>query len=313
MLSRKGRETGMEREQFQKKLEELGRLAKEKENRLRAEEVREFLGEMELTEEQYQLVFAYLASRLVTVEGYIPAAPEKNPNEKPELTEEEKIFLAQYREELSCLEFLDEEALEELCWEVEESADDGVRARLTEQLLPVVLEIAQSFTGRGLPLGDLVQEGNVGLLLALETLGLRDGETTALSLPVVLEIAQSFTGRGLPLGDLVQEGNVGLLLALETLGLRDGETTALSHLRQEIESAVVQALEEQQTEKQAGDLLAGRLNELRDGIKKLTDELERKVSIEELSVFLDMPVEEIEDLLKIAGEGTGEAPSEEQD
>ena len=57
----------MEREQFQKKLEELGRLAKEKENRLRAEEVREFLGEMELTEEQYQLVFAYLASRLVTV------------------------------------------------------------------------------------------------------------------------------------------------------------------------------------------------------------------------------------------------------
>lgn len=266
MLSRKGRETGMEREQFQKKLEELGRLAKEKENRLRAEEVREFLGEMELTEEQYQLVFAYLASRLVTVEGYIPAAPEKNPNEKPELTEEEKIFLAQYREELSCLEFLDEEALEELCWEVEESADDGVRARLTEQLLPVVLEIAQSFTGRGLPLGDLVQEGNVGLLLALET-----------------------------------------------LGLRDGETTALSYLRQEIESAVVQALEEQQTEKQAGDLLAGRLNELRDGIKKLTDELERKVSIEELSVFLDMPVEEIEDLLKIAGEGTGEAPSEEQD
>lgn len=170
------------------------------------------------------------------------------------------------REELSCLEFLDEEALEELCWEVEESADDGVRARLTEQLLPVVLEIAQSFTGRGLPLGDLVQEGNVGLLLALET-----------------------------------------------LGLRDGETTALSYLRQEIESAVVQALEEQQTEKQAGDLLAGRLNELRDGIKKLTDELERKVSIEELSVFLDMPVEEIEDLLKIAGEGTGEAPSEEQD
>ena len=111
----------------------------------------------------------------------------------------------------------------------------------------------------------------------------------------------------------MQEGNVGLLLALETLGLRDGETTALSYLRQEIESAVVQALEEQQTEKQAGDLLAGRLNELRDGIKKLTDELERKVSIEELSVFLDMPVEEIEDLLKIAGEGTGEAPSEEQD
>lgn len=256
----------MEREEFQKKLEELGRLAKEKGNRLRTEEVRDFLGEMELTEEQYQLVFAYLASRLVTVEGYVPAAQQRGQDEKPELTEEEKSFLARYREELDCLEILDEEELELLCAEAEESADDGVRARLTEQFLPVVLDIAQSFAGRGLPLGDLVQEGNVGLLLALET-----------------------------------------------LGLREQETSALSYLKQEIESAVVQALEEQQTERQAGDLLAGRLNELRDGIKKLTDELERKVSIEELSVFLDMPVEEIEDLLKIAGEGTGEPSQEEQD
>ena len=55
-----------------------------------------------------------------------------------------------------------------------------------------------------------------------------------------------------------------------------------------------------------GDLLAERLNHLSDGIKKLSDELERKVSLEELSVFMDMPVEEIEDLLKLAGEGTGD-------
>ena len=67
-----------------------------------------------------------------------------------------------------------------------------------------------------------------------------------------------------------------------------------------------QALEDQQTERQAGNLLAERLNHLSDGIKKLSDELERKVSVEELSVFMDMPVEEIEDLLKLAGEGTGE-------
>ena len=32
--------------------------------------------------------------------------------------------------------------------------------------------------------------------------------------------------------------------------------------------------------------------------------------MEELSAFMDMPVEEIEDLLKLAGEGTGD--SEEQ-
>ena len=42
----------MERQEFQKKLEELGRLAEERENRIRAEEVRDFLKDMELTEEQ---------------------------------------------------------------------------------------------------------------------------------------------------------------------------------------------------------------------------------------------------------------------
>ena len=41
----------MERQEFQKKLEELGRLAEERENRIRAEEVRDFLKDMELTEE----------------------------------------------------------------------------------------------------------------------------------------------------------------------------------------------------------------------------------------------------------------------
>ena len=214
----------MERQEFQKKLEELGRLAEERENRIRAEEVRDFLKDMELTEEQMELVFAYLASRLVTVEGYVPAKREEE--EEAQLTPEE---------------------------------EDGVKARLTEQLLPEVIRTARGFAGRGLPLGDLIQEGNIGLMLAMETLGLR------------------------------AEGQ-----------------TALDYLKQEIRSAVSAALEEQQTERQAGDLLAERLNHLSDGIKKLSDELERKVSLEELSVFMDMPVEEIEDLLKLAGEGTGD-------
>ena len=68
-----------------------------------------------------------------------------------------------------------------------------------------------------------------------------------------------------------------------------------------------QELEDPQVEQQAGDLLAGGLNHRRDGIRKLSDELERKVSLEELSMFMDMPVEEIEDLLKLAGEGTGDS------
>ncbi len=247
----------MEQQEFQKRLEELGRLAAEKENRIRAEEVREFLKDMELTEEQMQLVFGYLASRLVTVEGYVPQE-EEEPEEETPLTPEEEAFLERYEKEMEYLTFLEEEELLALCREAEEEGDGGAKARLTEQLLPEVLRTARGFTGRGLPLGDLVQEGNIGLMLAMET-----------------------------------------------FDLRPADMTPLDYLRQEIRTSISQALEEQQTERQAGDLLAERLNHLRDGIKELSEDLGRKISVEELSMFMDMPVEEIEDLLKLAGEGTG--------
>lgn len=248
----------MEKAAFQKRLEDLGELAKINNNRLSTDAVKTFLRDMDLTEEQYDLVFAYLASKLITVEGYVPAMGNEK-DHAPELTEEERQFLAQYEEDLSYLNILEEEALQELCREVEESGDSDAKSRLTEQLLPHVVETAKHYAGRGLPIGDLIQEGNIGLMLALET-----------------------------------------------LGMRENDISVLDYLKEEIKKAVGEALEDQQTEKSAGELIADRLNELSDGIKELSGELERQVSVEELSAFMDMPVEEIEDLLKLAGEGTGD-------
>ena len=72
-----------------------------------------------------------------------------------------------------------EEELLELCRAAEEG-DGGAKARLTEQLLPEVIQAARGLAGQGLPLGDLVQEGNIGLMLAMETLGLREEGQTPL-------------------------------------------------------------------------------------------------------------------------------------
>ena len=85
----------MNREEFQQKLTELGKLAGENGNRLTVDQVRNFFISMELSEEQYELIFAYLASRQVVVEGYMPA--QKGKEEKPKtdlpLSGEEKSFL----------------------------------------------------------------------------------------------------------------------------------------------------------------------------------------------------------------------------
>lgn len=247
----------MNREEFQNRLSELGELAGKNGNRLTGDQVREFFSAMELSEEQYELIFAYLASRQIVVAGYVPAKEEeeKKQQEKQPLSEEERHFLKNYQAELACLELLEEQELLALCRQVEETGDELTKAKLTEQMLPEVLRLAHDFRGQELSLGDLVQEGNIGLMLALET-----------------------------------------------LGMRPPKSTPLEYLRQEICRTMSQAVEDDHTEKEAGSLLVDRLNHLRDEIRKLTDELERKVSVDELAMYMDMPVEEIENLLKLAGE-----------
>ncbi len=248
----------MEKEAFQKRLEDLGELAKINGNRLRTDAVKTFLKDMDLTDEQYNLVFAYLASKAITVEGYLAPAGSDGIS-TPIYSEEEQAFLDQYEEDLKALKPLPEAELLLLCQQAEEDSDPEAKLHLTEQLLPIVLATAKHYAGRGLPIGDLIQEGNVGLMLALED-----------------------------------------------ISGRNKELSVLDFLKAEIDRFISEALDEQLTSKSAGELLADRLNELRDGIKELSGDLERQVSVEELSAFLDIPVQEIEDLLKIAGETSEE-------
>lgn len=247
----------MNREEFQNKLGKLGIYAAENGNRMRAEEVKAFFEGMDLSEEQYQLIFAYLASRQVTVEGYIAA--EKEEKEELPLLPEEEHFLQNYKQALGNLLMFQREKVLELCQVVEETGDDRAKSQLTELMLSDVLRLADSYRGRGMLLGDLVQEGNVGLMLALEMLGMRP------------------------------EG-----------------MSALTYLRQEICSAMEQAVRENEGERETGNQVADKLNTLRDQIEKLSEELGEKISIEELSAFSDMSVEEIEELFKLAGETLGE-------
>ena len=56
-----------------------------------------------------------------------------------------------------------------------EQGDEAARARLTESNLRLVVSIARRYQGRGLTLADLIQEGNVGLIRAVEKYDWRKG------------------------------------------------------------------------------------------------------------------------------------------
>ncbi len=90
---------------------------------------------------------------------------EEEAKEKADISEEEQGAIRFYEEELEQMDLPGEEEQKELihAWLVEKGDGEAV----IESFLPQILEIARTHTGKGVLFGDLVQEGNIGLLEAM--------------------------------------------------------------------------------------------------------------------------------------------------
>jgi RNA polymerase sigma factor (sigma-70 family) len=97
----------------------------------------------------------------------------------PLLTAEDEIELSQaYQAGLDAqLRLIDAESDDPARPDLEAVADRGelARRKMIESNLRLVVSIARRFSATGLPLGDLVQEGNLGLLRAVEKFDWREG------------------------------------------------------------------------------------------------------------------------------------------
>ena len=101
--------------------------------------------------------------------------------------------------------------------------------------------------------------------------------------------------------DLIQEANTGLVLAVVAL---EKEST-LAAYRVKLLNSVSAFMEERVKELEemisSDTRVVNRMNKLADTIRELENEIGHKPSVEELSAFLELPAEEIEILLKVAG------------
>ena len=88
---------------------------------------------------------------------------ELNIPEGTEVTEPLKIYL----NEIGQIPLLDEAEERELGKRSSEG-DQKARRKLEEGNLRLVVSLAKHYTGRGIPLMDLIQEGNIGLMRAVE-------------------------------------------------------------------------------------------------------------------------------------------------
>ncbi len=135
-----------------------------------------------------------------------------------------------------------------------------------------------------------------------------DGDETArdalicLYLPVICAKAEEYADTAIPAEDLVQEGNLALLTAISSAGEYDSAAAFQAHIFNSIHSAMEEAARESKKRHEGNREIVSRVSHLHEAVKNLEQDLGRKVSKEELSAYLEMPLEEIQDILRMSGD-----------
>ena len=147
----------MDKNLFLKNMEEMIAIAKTNGNQIDHKELLDYFSDYNLNEEAKKLLIASFIEAGIRVLGV---------DEAQIVAEEEAEAKANfYEEELSQMDLPGEEEQKELITSWLADKEDG--EAVIESFLPQILEIARNHMGKGVLFGDLVQEGNIGLLEAM--------------------------------------------------------------------------------------------------------------------------------------------------
>ncbi|MBQ7677027.1 MAG: RNA polymerase sigma factor RpoD [Lachnospiraceae bacterium] len=171
---------------YEKKLQELLELAKKRRNVLEYNEVSDKFKDMSLNSEQYDKILAFLDAKNIDV-----LRTDDEPDDDIILDEEDEVEVSEldltipdgisiedpvrmYLKEIGKVPLLSADEEIELAKRME-LGDSEAKKKLAEANLRLVVSIAKRYVGRGMLFLDLIQEGNLGLIKAVEKFDYRKG------------------------------------------------------------------------------------------------------------------------------------------
>lgn len=158
-----------EQTKFLTRVKELVALGKQKKGVLEYKEIMDHFSDMELEPEQIEKIYEYLERQNIDVLGNIEE--EEDPTDDLDLSLPEGINIddpvRMYLKEIGKVPLLSAEEEIELARRMEQG-DPEAKRKLAEANLRLVVSIAKRYVGRGMLFLDLIQEGNLGLIKAVE-------------------------------------------------------------------------------------------------------------------------------------------------
>lgn len=230
---------------FAQTLEQVRQQAVDRGGWVSEEEVQEAFSSLELSGEQLQMVYDYLAGQRIGI-----GAP-MNPDDY--LTEEEKNYLQNYLDELAALP--------------EQSPGEKEAVTLSAMA------------------GDIDAQSRLAVIY----------------LPDVVEVARLYGGQGVPLEDLIGEGNLALSIGVSMLGALEHASEAQGMLGRMMMDAMEELIQEQRDTEQADRRMAQRINRVLEAARALSEELRRKVTVEELALETKLSEKAIRDVVRLCG------------
>ena len=168
---------------FEEKLKELVALGKKKKSILELQEINDFFSDMELNLEHMEKVYEYLEAQNIDVlrigsdsddldDADIVISDENDVDlEKIDLSVPDGVSIddpvKMYLKEIGKVPLLTAEEEVDLAKRMADG-DESAKKRLAEANLRLVVSIAKRYVGRGMLFLDLIQEGNLGLIKAVE-------------------------------------------------------------------------------------------------------------------------------------------------